>query len=116
MKFNSAELVAWFNHRVYPMIAFVITHFVVGGILVAAFGLAGPDSGLPLFIIYIAMALLTVLFIVSTVADMKLLSMDASDEFKSTHLGASMKGFEVFAVLFSVLVLAVPVAHGLLFL
>ncbi|MGA1024201.1 MAG: hypothetical protein ACO3S8_05900 [Aquiluna sp.] len=116
MKFNSAELVAWFNHRVYPMVAFVITHFVVGGILVAAFGLAGPDSGLSLFIISIAMALTTVLFIVSTVADMKLLSMDASDEFKSTQLGASMKGFEVFAVLFSVLVLAVPVAHGLLFL
>ena len=116
MKFNSSELVEWFNHRVYPMIAFVIAHFVMGGILVAAYGLAVPDSGLPLFIISIAIALTTVLFIFSTVADMKLLAIDASDEFKSTQLGASMKGFDVFAVMFSVLVLAVPVAHGLLFL
>lgn len=116
MKFNTSELVEWFNHRVYPMIAFVITHFVVGGILVAAYGLAGPDSGLPLFIISVAIALATVLFIFPTIADMKRLSIDASDEFKATQLGASLKGFDAFAIMFSVLVLAVPVAHGLLFL
>ena len=116
MKFNTSELVEWFNHRVYPMIAFIITHFVVGGILVAAYGLAGPDSGLPLFIISVAIALTNVLFIFTTVADMKLLSIDASDEFKATQMGASMKGFDAFAIMMSVLVLAVPVAHGLLFL
>jgi len=35
---------------------------------------------------------------------------------KATSFGSSFTGFSVFAVIFSVLIIAVPVAHGLLFL
>jgi hypothetical protein len=116
MKFNSTELVAWFNHRVYPMIALVITHFILGGILIAAYGVAGPDSGLPLFIISVAESLLAVLFIVSTVDDMRRLFNDSTDEFKATNFGGGFTGFVTFGVIFSILILAVTVAHGILFL
>jgi hypothetical protein len=47
---------------------------------------------------------------------MKRLAEDMSDEMKASSFGSSFKGFNVFAVLFSVVLIAVPVAHGLLFL
>ena len=116
MKFTNTELVAWFNHRVYPMIALIITHFILGGILVAAYGVAGPDSGLPLFIISVAGSLLAVLFIASTVDDMRRLFNDSTDEFKTTNFGGSFSGFATFGVISSIIMLAVTVAHGILFL
>jgi len=52
----------------------------------------------------------------SIIDDMKRLAADMSDEMKATSFGSSFTGFSVFAVIFSVLIIAVPVAHGLLFL
>ena len=119
MKFNNTELLGWVNHRVFPMMAIVILHFLLGGLYVIAFGVAGPDSGLPLFILSVASAAFTVLFVFDTVGDMwKLLNGDSTDEFKTTQFGgAASKGtFIGGAVMFSVFILAAPVAHGILFL
>ncbi|MGA1592971.1 MAG: hypothetical protein ACO36N_06400 [Candidatus Nanopelagicales bacterium] len=116
MKFTSEELVGWFNHRVYPMVAWVLLHFTLAGVYVIAFGIAGPASGTPLFIISVVETIGVLLFVFSTIDDMKRLAEDMSDEMKATSFGSSFKGFNVFAVLFSVVLIAVPVAHGLLFL
>jgi hypothetical protein len=116
MKFSSEQLVPWFNHRVYPMVAWVLLHFAMAGVYIIAFGIAGPTSGTPLFIISLAETLGVLLFVMSTIDDMKRLAADMSDEMKATSFGASFTGFAVFAVIFSVLIIAVPVAHGLLFL
>lgn len=116
MKLNSEQSVAWFNHRVYPMFAVALLHFLLGGVLVIAFGVAGPDSGLPLFIISIAVALFTTLNVWGTLDDMKRLTEDMSDELKSTRFGQGFSGFSIFGVIMTLLVLAIPVAHGLLFL
>ena len=44
MKLTSEQLVPWFNHRVYPMVAWVLVHFVLGALFVMAFGIAGQGS------------------------------------------------------------------------
>ena len=56
------------------------------------------------------------LFVMSTIDDMKRLSEDMAEDFRSTRFGSSFVGFGVFALIFSILIIAVPVAHGLLFL
>jgi len=42
---------------------------------------------------------------------MKLLAEDMSPELANSKFGQSFKGFTVFAVIFTVLILAVPIAH-----
>ncbi|MBT7803381.1 MAG: hypothetical protein HN760_04015 [Microbacteriaceae bacterium] len=116
MKLTSEQLVPWFNHRVYPMVAWVLVHFVLGALFVMAYGIAGHGSGIPLFIISVAETLGVLLFVMSTIDDMKRLSEDMAEDFRSTRFGSSFVGFGVFALIFSILIIAVPVAHGLLFL
>lgn len=121
MKFNNTELLGWVNHRVLPMIAVLLLHFLLGVLYVVAFGLAGPDSGIPLFIMSVASALFAVLFVFDTIGDMwKLLNGDSTDEFKTTAFagGGTMSkgGFTAGGVIFSILIIAAPVAHGILFL
>ena len=116
MKLTSEQLVPWFNHRVYPMVAWVLVHFVLGALFVMAFGIAGQGSGVPLFILSVAESLGVLLFVMSTLDDMKRLNEDMAEDFRSTRFGSNFVGFEVFAVIFSILIIAVPVAHGLLFL
>jgi hypothetical protein len=68
---DNKELLGWFNHRLYPMIAIVIAFFALFAPFLVFIGAEHPNHDTPLM----------------------------------------FKGFTVFAVIFTVLILAVPIAH-----
>jgi|TARA_B110000438_G_C15782900_1_gene637047 membrane protein insertase Oxa1/YidC/SpoIIIJ len=108
---DNKELLGWFNARFYPMIAIVIAFFAFFAPFLAFIGAEHPNHDIPLIIVSIAFSVLTLIMVLSTISDMKLLSEDMSPELANSKFGQSFKGFTVFSVIFTVLILAVPIAH-----
>ena len=108
---DSKELLGWFNHRVYPMFAIVIAFFAFFAPFVAFIGAEHPDLDTPLMIVSIAFSVLTLIMVWSTIFDMKILAEEMSPEMANSKWGQSFKGFTVFAIIFTALILSVPIAH-----
>ena len=69
------------------------------------------DFDVPLMIMSVAFSIMTLMMTLSGIMDMKVLAGEMTPEMAESKWGQTFKGFAVFAVVFTVLILSVPVAH-----